>query len=402
MYDLRLSEDQAAIRSAVREFVAGEVTPVASRPERLEPFDVPLARELVDAAGELGLRTLALAEADGGAGADMLTCCVVAEELAAGDVDVASVLAWTATLAGVLFNRLMNEEQRARFLPGFAADNAYHLALADREADMETALGIDYHRAGGGAPALATSAQRNGSGDWVVNGTKTRIANAPLARLFAVLVDTGDGPDVLLVPASSAGLTVAEVPRAGGWYHGALGEVTFADCVVPAANALGREAADFLARPGADFIAPVLQAINLGVGRAAFDAALDYSGVRVQGGRRIIEHQAIGAKLAEVAIDLETVRNAVWRAAWAADNPDADGDGNAPPLPYARISQVVAAERIYRATKDAAECFGAMGVMRDMPLQKYIHVSRVFLHTGDGVSDAKLRIAEAIAGHVRG
>jgi alkylation response protein AidB-like acyl-CoA dehydrogenase len=51
-----------------------------------------------------------------------------------------------------------------------------------------------------------------------------------------------------------------------------------------------------------------------------------------------------------------------------------------------------------KATKDAAEIFGAMGVMRDMPLQKYIHDARVCQHSGNGNSDAKLRLAEAIAG----
>ena len=402
MYSLRLSEEQAAIRESVREFVAGEITPVATRPERLEPFDVPLAMDLVDAAGALGLRTLALAEEAGGAGADMLTCCLVAEELAAGDVDVASVLGWTSVLGGLLFNELMTDGQRARFVGDFTADNRYHLALADREEGMATALGIDYHRATADRFGIATTATRDAGGDWVVNGTKTRIANAPVAKLFAVLVQAGDAPAIFLVPADTAGLAVTETPRDGGWYHGALGDVTFTDCVVPAANALEPGAVAKLTAPGADFIAPVLQAINLGVGRAAYDAAVEYSGVRVQGGRRIIEHQAIGAKLAEIAINLETVRNAIWRAAWVADNPDAASDGNAPPLPLAKISQVVTAERVYRATKDSAECFGAMGVMRDMPLQKYIHVSRVFLHTGDGVSDAKLRIAEAIAGHVRG
>ena len=59
------------------------------------------------------------------------------------------------------------------------------------------------------------------------------------------------------------------------------------------------------------------------------------------------------------------------------------------------------AETIYRAAKDAAECFGAMGVMRDMPLQKYIHDALICLHTGDGNADDKLRIAEALASHRR-
>ena len=59
------------------------------------------------------------------------------------------------------------------------------------------------------------------------------------------------------------------------------------------------------------------------------------------------------------------------------------------------------AETIYRVAKDAAECFGAMGVMRDMPLQKYIHDAMICLHTGDGNSDDKLRIAEALVSHRR-
>jgi alkylation response protein AidB-like acyl-CoA dehydrogenase len=401
MYDLRLTEEQLAIRDTVRDFVAQGVFPVATRPDRLEPFDVPLAMDLVDAAAELGLRTLALSEEAGGAGADTLTCCIVAEELAAGDVDVAAVLARTAALGGILFNKLMSEEQKKRFLPAFLSDNRYHLALADREPDMETALGIDYHRETGNRLSVATTATKADNGDWIVNGRKIRIANAPIAKLLAVLVRADGENRILLVPADTAGVRVAEVGRDGGWYVGSCGDIGFENCRVPADNMLGPEALDALTGPGCDFGLPQAQAINLGVGRAAFEAALDYAGIRVQGGRRIVEHQAIGAKLADVVISLETVRNAIWQAAWAVDNPGAEANGNFAPLPRAKIAQVVTAERIYRATKDSAECFGAMGVMRDMPLQKYIHVSRVFLHTGDGTGDSRLRIAESLAGFAR-
>jgi len=402
MFDLRLSEEQIAIRDMVRDFVSQNVFPVATKPERLEPFDVPLAIDLVDAASELGLRTLALSEDAGGAGADTLTSCIVAEELAAGDVDIAAVLARTAALGGMLFNRLMNDEQRKRFLPAFVSDNRYHLALADREPDTESALGGDYHRETGNRFTTATAARRNGSGgNLIVNGAKTRVANAPVAKLFAVLVATDGGDRILLVPADAAGVAVTEIGRDGGWYVGSCGDAAFSNCSVPADNLLGPEAVEALTGPGCDFGLPEAQAINLGVGRAAFEAAREYAGVRIQGGRPIIEHQAIGAKLAEVVVNLETARNAIWQAAWAADNPDAESIGNFPPLPRAKIAQVVTAEKVYRATKDSAECFGAMGVMRDMPLQKYIHVARVFLHTGDGNADTKLRIAEAVAGFSR-
>ncbi|MBT3808629.1 MAG: hypothetical protein HOF99_03925, partial [Rhodospirillaceae bacterium] len=121
--------------------------------------------------------------------------------------------------------------------------------------------------------------------------------------------------------------------------------------------------------------------------------------LRIQGGRPIVEHQAIGSMLADIACSLELVRGAVWRAAWDADNPQARADGSLADIPHGLISQVAAADMLYRAAKDAAECFGAMGVMRDMPMQKYIHDTRLFRHSGHGASDARLRLAEALAGH---
>jgi len=96
------------------------------------------------------------------------------------------------------------------------------------------------------------------------------------------------------------------------------------------------------------------------------------------------------------------VRTAIWRAAWASDHPDAFADRSLPDMPLTTIAKVFTAETIYRAAKDSAECFGAMGVMRDMPLQKYIHDAMICLHTGDGNSDDKLRIAETLANHRRG
>ena len=121
----------------------------------------------------------------------------------------------------------------------------------------------------------------------------------------------------------------------------------------------------------------------------------------MQGGRRIIEHQAIGVKLAEIAIRLEVARTAIWQAAWASDHPEAIADRSLADLPFTGIAKVFASEAIYRAAKDAAECFGAMGVMRDMPLQKYLHDALVCLHSGAGNSDAKLAIAEVLAGYRR-
>src|SRR5215468_8544354 len=146
MYNLHLSAEQLEIRDTVRDFVAQEIRPVVLKADRLDAGDRRLPIELLAKASQIGLRTLTLSEASGGAGADTLTCCIVTEELAAGDPDVAAVLSETATLAPALFEQLMTEGQRERFLPAFLSDDRCHLAVADHEPGNDTALGVNYHR----------------------------------------------------------------------------------------------------------------------------------------------------------------------------------------------------------------------------------------------------------------
>jgi alkylation response protein AidB-like acyl-CoA dehydrogenase len=408
MYNLHLSAEQLEFRDTVRDFVAREIKPIALKPERLEAFEPPLLMEVIEKASQMGLRTMALSEENGGAGADNLTCCIVVEELAMGDVDVAAVLAETSTLSHILFDRLMTAAQRERFLPQFLADDQYHLAFAGHEPGADTRIGVNYH---GASPEerIATKAVRAENGDWIVNGSKDCVLNAPVAKLIVVQIATDldrpgrQGMNMLLVPYDAPGLTMRAQNQTKLRHHGVGGELTFANCRVPVENLLHAEGghAATLCRAVAEHSSPQEQALNLGIGRAAYEAALAYVQLRVQGVRRIIEHQAIGTKLAEIAISLEVARNAVWQAAYASDHPDAVADRSLPDLPLQVIAKVFTSGAVYRAAKDAAEVFGAMGVMRDMPLQKYIHDALVCLHSGDGNSDAKLRIAEVLAGYRR-
>ena len=116
MYNLHLSAEQLEIRDTVRDFVAQEIKPAAIRPARLEPRPSRCCSNALDQASRIGLRTLSLSEDAGGAGADTLTCCIVIEELAAGDPDVAAVLAQTSTLARPAV-RPGDERSPARALP---------------------------------------------------------------------------------------------------------------------------------------------------------------------------------------------------------------------------------------------------------------------------------------------
>src|SRR5262245_12427107 len=208
MYNLHLSAEQLEIRDTVRDFVARQIKPFALKPARMEALDRSLPADLLHKASQLGLRTLALSEDHGGAGADTLTSCIVAEELAAGDPDIAAVLGETSVLAHALFDRAMNAEQRARLLPAFVEDDAFHIALAHREPEQDDALGINYHRPVAIDADMHTKAVRSGKGDIVINGRKASVANAPLAKLFAVTVVNGADVSSVLVPRDCAGVAV--------------------------------------------------------------------------------------------------------------------------------------------------------------------------------------------------
>ena len=406
MFNLHLTSEQKAIRDTVRDFVRREIKPIALERERLENFEERFPWEVLDKASRMGLRTLALSEEAGGAGADCLTTCIVCEELAVGDEGLAAVLGQTMALAHIWFDRAMTAEQRARFLPQFLADGRYHLATAGHEPDTD--LGWNYHQPNVPGASYKTTAVRDGNGDWIINGVKNFISNASIAKLIAVHVRTGSvtsgtlGMSTLLVPGDAPGLTIREHDKVGRRL-GSNGEMVFEDCRVPVENLVGEEGKSTLMgsvkSPGRG--QPRAQARNLGIGRAAYEAALEYAKLRVQGGRPIIEHQAVGMTLANMAIGLETARSLIWQAAWASDHQEAYADGSLPELPLQTIAKIVTSETVQRVTLEAAQLFGGMGVMRELPMQKYFRDALLLLHSENSNDVARLRIAEDLAGYRR-
>jgi len=181
---------------------------------------------------------------------------------------------------------------------------------------------------------------------------------------------------------------------------GSNGELAFQDCRVPAENLLGEEGRSPF--PGGTAALgrriPRFQAINPGIGRAAYEAALEYAKLRVQGGRPVIEHQAVGLALADMAIRLEIARNMIWHVARASDHPEAYADGSLPDLPLQIMTKVFTSETARQVCLAAAQIFGGMGVMRELPVQKYVRGALIFLHPESTNSVARPKIAEALAG----
>lgn len=400
MFKLNLTREQIEFRDTVRDFVRDVVKPAILDPARLQELPLRFPTDVLEQTAMLGLRSLSLSEDVGGAGADVLTSCMVLEELGAGDVGVAYTIGETSRLAHLLFDLTMTPAQRDRFMPRFLGDPAFHLAVADRLPGSD--MGLAYYRPGALSEPLALTALQQGEG-WVLSGSADFVLNAPLAGLFAVCVDDVPGMNggaTFLVPRDAAGLEVVAHEAGDGeipWYHGLRGRLTLRNCHVQKDLALTAQghAALRAAQPEGGGQDPWQVAINLGLGRAACEAALEYTKIRVQGARPIIGHQALGIKLADMALRIEVARTMVWRAACAVDQ----GEETVQPLPLCAIAKVYTSEAMHEVTELAAECFGAMGVMRDMPLQKYFNEATILLGSGYSNSAAKFRIAEALAGY---
>ena len=400
MFNLHLSAEQIEFRDTIRSFAANEIKAASILPARLEPFEKPLMRDLLSAVSELGLRSLTLSEENDGVGTDTLTSCIVLEELAAGDIDIAVALGQTTLIGQLLFDKWATPNQRETFLARFIEDEEFHLAYAGEDTSALTGWCYyeDLHEEDSDQPSAV---QKGGA--WVIDGSVGFVANAPIAKLIVVQVKTDSGLKHLLVPSDTSGLTIHEPAGPFGdgtvqWHHGCGAQVDFINCSVSTENEVD------IPSGNTDYtILGELQAaaVNLGIGQAAYETAVDYAKIRRQGGRFIVEHQAIGDMIARMAIKLELARTMIWKAAWVTDHPEAAGDHSGSNIPLHTVACVYTAEAIHEVTLLAADCFGAMGVMRDMPLQKYVNDGFIMANSEMTDIAAKLKIAESIVEYQR-
>jgi alkylation response protein AidB-like acyl-CoA dehydrogenase len=304
--DFAISAEHEQLRATLRAFFEREapVERVAEwdREERF-PDDVYLKM------ADLGLCGLAFGEEYGGSGADELAICIAVEEVARAAATLGYGWVPTATFCAKGLARFGSEQQRRELLPELAAGR------------MRFAMGLTEPDAGSDLTHLSTRAVRDG-GDLVVNGQKVFTTGADSADYIFTFVRTNpDAPpsrglSVLLIPKGAPGVTVQKLTKlAGQGTHTC--EVFFSDVRVPATNLVGT------LDQGAQIIFALLDAERVyvgaqgcGIGQGALDKALRYAMEREQFGRPIIEHQAVGHMLADMAMDVEAARLITWRAAW--------------------------------------------------------------------------------------
>ncbi len=255
------------------------------------------------------------------------------------------------------------------------------------------AFAITEQGAGSDVSAIATRAVRNGD-DYVLTGSKTFISNAGIADFYTIFARTGDGARGLtafLVDGRAHGLSTAHAITVNAPH--VIGELVLDNVAVPSGNRLGEEGEGLrLAMATLDRYRPSVGAAAVGFAQRALDDSVSRVKNRVQFGRPLSEYQATQMRLAEMATDLEAARALVYRAAHAADEATARGDGHRTTR-EASMAKLFATEAAQRIVDAAVQLHGGLGVVRGVTVERLYREVRA-LRIYEGTSEIqKLVIA---------
>ncbi|HXF36702.1 MAG TPA: acyl-CoA dehydrogenase family protein [Actinomycetota bacterium] len=365
-----LTPEQEEFRRTVRSFAEEVVRPRAEQADRAEALPLDVVRAM----GDLGLFGVPFPEEYGGQGADLLTFCLAVEELGRVDQSVGITLAAAVGLGAMPILRFGTGEQRERHLPSMCRGEAIGaFALTEPEA-------------GSDAAAIRTRAREEGEG-WVLEGTKAFITNAgtPLTSLIvaAAVTDPDEGAHGIsqfLVPSDAPGLVVGPPYRKLGWRASDTHEVAFQGCRVPGDHLLGERGRGLAqALEILDGGRITTAALSVGLAQACLDAGLAYARERRAFGRPIGAFQAIGFKLADMRVAVETARLATYRAAWLRDR-------GRPHTAAAALAKLHASEAAVRCAREAVQIFGGAGFIEGSPVARYYRDAKV-LEIGEGTSE---------------
>lgn len=354
MFDLELTEEQQLIRETVASFAAEQIRPLMRDCD--ENGEIP--QNIIDQGFELGLVQSAIPEAHGGFGENRssVTGCIVAEELAVGDVSIAMQLLAPRLVAYPLIDG-GTEAQKAKFLPGFA--ETYRAASA---AVVEPRFDFD--------PANpATTARADGS-EWVVNGEKCFVPLASDSEVFLVTAATEGGVRALLVERGASGVTVREREKNMGLKALPTHEVVFENVRVPAENLLGGDEGFDVARM-TNQGRLALGSLAVGMARAAYEFSVEYAKERTAFGVPIAQKQAIAFILADMAIEVDAARLLLWEAAHKLDSgEDATRE--------CFLAKRYAAQACLQISDNAVQVLGGHGYVRDFPVELWLRNARGF------------------------
>ena len=371
-----LSHEQQLVVDTVRNFVEKEFYPLEDEVDRTGLVPATLGREIQDKVLELGFYAPNIPEEFGGGGLDALTFTLLEREL--GRASMALSVFWGRP-SNILCSG--DDEQRKRYLlPCVRGEKIDALAMSEPDA-------------GSDVKGMKTFARRDG-GDYIINGSKHFISHADVADFVITFAVTGEdktakGPKkritCFLVDRGTPGFEIRpgynSVSHRG--YHNSI--LTFDDCRVPASRVLGEEGAGFdLANTWLAATRLTVAAMCVGRARRCFDLCVDWAANRRQFGQPIGRFQGVSFKLADMATWIDAADWLTLAAAWRLDRKLDAGRQIAQ-------AKLYASEMLGRVTDEAVQIFGGMGLMEDLPIERFWRDARVE-RIWDGTSEIQRHI----------
>lgn len=355
------TEKQREFVALAREFAAREIRP---RAREVDEADVESPLDLWAKAADIGLGTYMLSEEVGGGGVtDLVTQCLVQQELCYGDIGIGNFLTSSAFFAGPV-ESLGTPEQQQRWLAPLTEPNPPVTAVAVTEPGV-----------GSDSASLQTRAVRVGD-DYVLNGQKTWISNAPYAKWIVVFATIDPalgsrGVTAFVVERDMPGVTIGQpMPKMG--QRGIVNaEVFLSDVRVPVANRLGEEGKGFYGLMRTfDASRILIGAGATGLSRAALDATIEYAKAREQFGRPIIEHQAVAFRIADMIARTDVSHLVTMRAARLFDAGERVATESA-------VAKLIASENTTWVTNAALQTHGGWGYSREFLVEKWLRDAKL-------------------------
>ena len=356
-----LTPEQEEIRRVCREFAGNEIRPISLE---VDEADTELPREIWNKAAEIGLTSFMLPEVLGGGGmTDCLTGCIVQEELSHGCSGIGNLITSNGFFAEPVL-ALGDESQQRRWIEPLTGEQPPLTALATTEPE-----------AGSDAASIRTVARRDGD-HYVLSGQKSWISNGGVADYCVVFatVEPGSGyrgVTAFVLESGDEGLSWGPPMRKMGQRAIVNTELFLDDVRVPADRRIGPEGEGFRGLMQTfDRSRVTLGASATGLARAALEYATAYARERVQFGKPIAEHQAVGFRLADMALRVDASRLLVWRAARMLDAGERATS-------EAAMAKLHASETAMWCTWAALQTLGGWGYSREYPVEKWMRDAKL-------------------------
>ncbi len=375
-----LTEVQKDLVALARDFARKEIRP---RAREVDDNDTESPLDLWYKAAEMGLGGYMLPTEYGGSGiTDLVTQCLVQQELCYGDISIGNFLTSSAFFAAPV-EELGSEEQKKRWLTPLTSERPPITALAVTEPGV-----------GSDAAALQTRAVRD-KDDYLLSGQKTWISNASYADHIVVFATVDPslrsrGVTAFVVDRDMPGLTIGQPMKKMG-QRGIVNAEVFLDQVrVPVENRLGEEGQGFYGLMRTfDASRILIGAGATGLARAALDASVEYAQQREQFGKPIIEHQAVAFRLAEMAARIDSSHMLALRAARLYD-------AGLPAVAESAIAKLVGSENASWVANAALATHGGWGYSREFLVEKWVRDAKLE-EIEEGTSDIqKLIISRSL------